>query len=188
MSRLTRDGTAEPVSRDQILRHARGQGNIIFPVQLTTSRIGNLTRLIHALLYVMTMHTYIDTYTPTFFSLFVAVQPAVLLPPPDKHEEHNSGSVGHQARPGGVRTLVRDNLTQDIRAAEEGISITTNVISTNPPPPAPSDFKTKPTFFSVSAGRLDPGRQNDVNGAEPRNHVAGLTTGQSSFCSLSHVL
>ena len=28
MSRLTRDGTAELVSRDQILRHARGQGNI----------------------------------------------------------------------------------------------------------------------------------------------------------------
>ena len=31
MSRLTRDRTAEPVSRDQILRHARGQGNIYFP-------------------------------------------------------------------------------------------------------------------------------------------------------------
>ena len=31
MSRLTRDGTAEPTSRDQILRHARGQENIIFP-------------------------------------------------------------------------------------------------------------------------------------------------------------
>ena len=31
MSRLTRDGTAEPVSRDQILRHARDQGNIVFP-------------------------------------------------------------------------------------------------------------------------------------------------------------
>ena len=31
MSRLTRDGTAEPVSRDQIIRHARGQGNIHFP-------------------------------------------------------------------------------------------------------------------------------------------------------------
>ena len=31
MSRLTRDGTAEPVSRDQIHRHARGQGNIHFP-------------------------------------------------------------------------------------------------------------------------------------------------------------
>ena len=62
MSRLTRDGTAEPVSRDQIFRHARGQGNIIFPVQLTTSRIGNLTRLIHALLYVMTIHTYSRMY------------------------------------------------------------------------------------------------------------------------------
>ena len=30
MSRLTRDGTAELVSRDHILRHARGQGNIHF--------------------------------------------------------------------------------------------------------------------------------------------------------------
>ena len=32
MSRLTRDGTtAEPVSRDQILRRERGQGNFRFP-------------------------------------------------------------------------------------------------------------------------------------------------------------
>ena len=31
MSRLTRDGTAEPVSRDQILRRERGQSNINFP-------------------------------------------------------------------------------------------------------------------------------------------------------------
>ena len=31
MNKLTRDGTAEPVSRDQILRHARGQGNVNFP-------------------------------------------------------------------------------------------------------------------------------------------------------------
>ena len=30
MSRLTRDETAEPVSRDQILRREREQGNIIF--------------------------------------------------------------------------------------------------------------------------------------------------------------
>ena len=30
MSRLTRDGTAEPVSRDQILRRKRGQGNVHF--------------------------------------------------------------------------------------------------------------------------------------------------------------
>ena len=31
VSRLTPDGTAEPVSRDQILRHVRGQMNIRFP-------------------------------------------------------------------------------------------------------------------------------------------------------------
>ena len=30
MSRLTRDGTVEPVLRDQILRRERGQGNIHF--------------------------------------------------------------------------------------------------------------------------------------------------------------
>ena len=40
MSGLTRDGTAEPVSRDQILRRNREQEKIIFPVQLTTGRIG----------------------------------------------------------------------------------------------------------------------------------------------------
>ena len=31
MSRLTRDGTAEPVSKDQIVRRKRGQGKNIFP-------------------------------------------------------------------------------------------------------------------------------------------------------------
>ena len=31
MNRLTRDGTAEPVSRDRILRRERGQGNMTFP-------------------------------------------------------------------------------------------------------------------------------------------------------------
>ena len=31
MGRRTRDGTAETFSRDQILRHGRGQGNINFP-------------------------------------------------------------------------------------------------------------------------------------------------------------
>ena len=31
MNRLTQDGTANPVSRDQILRYVRGQGNIHFP-------------------------------------------------------------------------------------------------------------------------------------------------------------
>ena len=39
-----------------------GNTIIFFHVQLTTNRIGNLTRLIHTLLYVMTIHTYIHTY------------------------------------------------------------------------------------------------------------------------------
>ena len=48
MSRLTRDGTAKPVSRETKFSGANGDREImyIFPVQLTTSRIGNLTRLI----------------------------------------------------------------------------------------------------------------------------------------------
>ena len=85
MSRLTRDGTAEPVSRDQILRHARGRGNIIFPVQLTTSRIGNLTRLIRTLLYVMTIHTYIHALSHAA---------RYLIPPiPNREGQHAQSSL-----------------------------------------------------------------------------------------------
>ena len=57
MSRLTRDGKAEPVSRDQILRHYGDGGIFIFPVQLTTSRIGNLSWLINTLA-IRDYHTY----------------------------------------------------------------------------------------------------------------------------------
>ena len=31
MNKLTQDGTTEPVSRDEILRRERGQGNVHFP-------------------------------------------------------------------------------------------------------------------------------------------------------------
>ena len=51
-SRLTRGGTAEPVSRDQIPDMNGDREISMFSVQLTTSRIGNLTRLIHTLLCV----------------------------------------------------------------------------------------------------------------------------------------
>ena len=43
--------------------HARSI--FMFPVQLTTSRIDNVTQLIHALLKALTIHTYIN-----FVSLF----------------------------------------------------------------------------------------------------------------------
>ena len=99
MSRLTRDGTAEPVSRDQILRHARGQGNIIFPVQLTTSRIGNLTRLIHTLLYVMTIHTVNSVTANTRFSL--------------------SMEMSRLARDGTAEPVSRDQILRHVRGPVE---------------------------------------------------------------------
>ena len=68
MSRLTRDGKAEPVSRGTKFSGAIGDMEMfIFPVRLTTSRIGNLTRLIHTLLYVMTIHTYIHNIHCTVY-------------------------------------------------------------------------------------------------------------------------
>ena len=59
MSRLTRDGTGRlNPSRETKFSGAYGdRGMFVFPVQLTTSRVGNLTRLIHTLLCVMTIHT-----------------------------------------------------------------------------------------------------------------------------------
>ena len=50
MSRLARDGTAEPVSRDQILRRERGQGNIHFFCSADHEQDWqHLTRFIHTL-------------------------------------------------------------------------------------------------------------------------------------------
>ena len=66
MGRLTRNRTAKPIWRHQIIRRERVQGNIRFPVQLTTSRIGELTRLMHTLLFKMallrTIHTCMNRY------------------------------------------------------------------------------------------------------------------------------
>ena len=47
---------------------------LIFPLQPTTSRIGNLTRLIHTLLYVMALiHIYIYTYNIEVNDLEIAL-------------------------------------------------------------------------------------------------------------------
>ena len=60
MSRLTRDRTAEPVSRDQFSGANADRKIFLFPFQLTTSRIGNLTRLIHTpAIYVTITYIYI---------------------------------------------------------------------------------------------------------------------------------
>ena len=55
MSRLTRDRTAESVSRDQILRRERGQGNINFPCSADHDQDWQSYQVDPPLLYVMTM-------------------------------------------------------------------------------------------------------------------------------------
>ena len=75
MSRLARDRTAKPVLRDQILGVERGQGNVLnFLVPLTTSRIGNLTRLIQLL-----AHTILPQETAFEHHLLVVVVVVVVV-------------------------------------------------------------------------------------------------------------
>ena len=64
MNRLTRDGTAEPVSRDQVLRREPRE-ILIFSVQLTTSRIGNFT---------------VDPYSAVSDDHIYTFQPAHIIP------------------------------------------------------------------------------------------------------------
>ena len=62
--RLMRDGTAEPVSRDQILRHARGQGNINFPCSADHEQDGQ-PYPVDPYSAICDGHTYIHTYIHT---------------------------------------------------------------------------------------------------------------------------
>ena len=73
MSRLAQDWTADPVSRDQILRRERGQGNINVPCSAgATCRIGNLTRLIYTLATCVTIHTWCDRIQMLGYSVSAA--------------------------------------------------------------------------------------------------------------------
>ena len=70
MSRLTRDGTAKPVSRDQILRHERGQGNIRFPCSADHVQDWQPYPVDPYSCYVCD-HTYIHTYIVCAFHAFI---------------------------------------------------------------------------------------------------------------------
>ena len=61
---LTRDWTAEPVSRDQILRHARGQGNIHFPCSASHEQDWQ-PYPVDSYSAICDDHTYIHTYIHT---------------------------------------------------------------------------------------------------------------------------
>ena len=67
MSRLTRDRTAEPVSRDPILRHVRGQGNINFTCSADHEQDWQFypVDLYSAMCDDQYIHTYMYTYYPT---------------------------------------------------------------------------------------------------------------------------
>ena len=64
MSRITQGGTGRSkMSCGTKISGANGKKEMsIFPIQLTTSRIGNLTQLIYTLSYVMAIPTYIPYY------------------------------------------------------------------------------------------------------------------------------
>ena len=66
-----RDGRTRLARPNSQARTGTGKYSF-FPVQLTTSRIGNLTRLIYTLLYVMTIHTYMHTVHP--FILYSSIR------------------------------------------------------------------------------------------------------------------
>ena len=76
MSRLMRDGTAEPVSRDQILRHARGQGNIHFPCSADHEQDWQ-PYPVDPCSAICDCHTYIHTYTYCTKTRTVEVQKKV---------------------------------------------------------------------------------------------------------------
>ena len=58
MNRVTRDGMAEPVSRDQILRRERGQQNVHFPCSADHEQDWQ-PYPVDPLLYVTTIHAHI---------------------------------------------------------------------------------------------------------------------------------
>ena len=66
MSRQTRDGTPEPISRDQILRPARGQGNIHFPCSAEHEQDWQ-PYPVDSYSAICDDHTYIHTYIPYDF-------------------------------------------------------------------------------------------------------------------------
>ena len=69
MSRLTQNGIAKPFRETKFSGANADRETFIFPVQLTTSRIGNLTRLIltlaicddHAFIYISTSKHMLST-------------------------------------------------------------------------------------------------------------------------------
>ena len=80
MSVLTRDGTGRPnLTRETKLSGANGdRENSVSPVQLTTSRTGDHTRLMPSLLKVMTTHIHISELSTPALIVLSADSPLLL--------------------------------------------------------------------------------------------------------------
>ena len=75
MSKLTRDGTADPVSRDQIIMHERRQGKKHFPCQADHEHVWHPFPVDPYLLEVMTI--------PSFHTADPIVVVATIIGDPD---------------------------------------------------------------------------------------------------------
>ena len=72
MSGLTRDETAEPISRDQILRREQGQGNIHFPCSADHEQDWQPYPVYPYSSY-MRAHTYIHTYILPEYTVRISI-------------------------------------------------------------------------------------------------------------------
>ena len=86
MIRLTRDGTAEPVSPPNCQALTRRRKYSFFPVELTTCRIGNLTRLIHTLAICVAIHIIVHSCTAVV---------KILIPHKNQYSTYCTLSVGN---------------------------------------------------------------------------------------------
>ena len=94
MSRPMRDGTAELVSRDQILRHEqRGEREIKIHFPCSADHVQNwqnLTRLIHTLAICVTIHIVKPCEPLSAFRFFLFFVLSFLVPPRGTENLHKS--------------------------------------------------------------------------------------------------
>ena len=106
MSRLTRDGTTESVSRDKTLKRERGQGNIHFLCSAAHEQDWQPYRLIHTLGICVIIHTCISSFSITInSSILVQTYRVYFL------EDEGALSVAFFSRRQNQTFLLVDNLT-----------------------------------------------------------------------------
>ena len=114
MSRLTRDGTAEPVSRDQILRHARGQGNVHFPCSADHEQDWQ-PYPVDPYSAICDDHTYIHTYIHTVLIMTYYVTQVVIALVTHISRERETPRLGHGPTPYSISVSTLDTSSSCVR-------------------------------------------------------------------------